>query len=193
LSGVIEKFHYLRLGLAIVLSFIGVKMLIVIAHVEIPIVISLAVVLTVMLASVAASLIWPKEIVRATKIRLEGADPPVFILSGTGRLAHLVIYAPPPSELEGNQDLSLAESPWKTLWEIEPIGGYERARKIEDIGAVRYGVVPAGYKQNYPDNGVGPPALVRGNKYEYWFDTADAPHARNCFVIRGHRAVEVVD
>ena len=191
LSGVIDKFHYLRLGLAIVLTFIGVKMLIVIAHVEIPIEISLAVVLTVMFASVAASLIWPKEIVRATQVRLEGTNPLVFVLSGTGTLAHLVIYA--PQQCAGDQDLSLAETPWETLWEIEPIGGYLKARKIEDIGAVQYGVVPAGYKQNYPGNGVGPPALVRGNKYEYWFDTADAPHARNYFVIRGHRAVECVD
>ena len=193
LSGVIDKFHYLRLGLAIVLTFIGVKMLIVIAHVEIPIEISLGVVLTVMFASVAASLIWPKEIVRATQVRLEGTNPLVFVLSGTGTLAHLVIYAPQQSNVECHQDLSLAETPWEALWEIEPIGGYLKARKIEEIAAVQYGVVPAGYKQNYPGNGVGPPALVRGNKYEYWFNTADAPHARNYFVIRGHRAVEVVD
>jgi len=53
--------------------------------------------------------------------------------------------------------------------------------------------VPAGYKQMRPNNGVGPEALIKGQKYEYWFDTAHAPHARNYFVIRGSRAVEVVD
>src|SRR5204862_858287 len=66
LAGVLNKFHYLRLGLAIVLTFIGVKMLIVIGHVEIPIWISLVMVLSVLMASTVASIIWPKEIVRAT-------------------------------------------------------------------------------------------------------------------------------
>jgi tellurite resistance protein TerC len=197
LAGVLQKFHYLRLGLAIVLSFIGVKMLIVIGHVEIPIWISLAVVLGVLLASVVASLIWPKEIVRATKIRLEGANPPVFNLSGTGTLTHLVIYAVEKSEIADGQSLPLGdaapETLCETLWEIEPIDGYESGRKIEDIGAVQYGVVPPGYKQTHPDNGTGPAGLAAGNKYEYWVDTSDAPHARNYFIIRGSRAVKVED
>jgi tellurite resistance protein TerC len=88
LAGVIERFHYLRSGLAVVLSFIGVKMLIVMAHVEIPIHISLLVVVGVLLASVFASMIWPKEVVRATQVRIDGANPPVFLLSGSGTLAH---------------------------------------------------------------------------------------------------------
>src|SRR6266480_39002 len=74
LSGVIEKFHYLRMGLAIVLTFIGVKMLIVIGHVEIPIWVSLVVVLTVLAASVLASVIWPKIKMLATKVKLVGAN-----------------------------------------------------------------------------------------------------------------------
>jgi len=189
LAGVLEKFHYIRVGLAIVLTFIGVKMLIVIAHVEIPIWISLVVVITVMTASVLASLIWPKQSVLATKVRLEGANPPVFVLSGTGTLAQLVIYAPRQSDGDDEQNLTLGEP----LWEIQPIGGYPRARKLEDLCTVQYGVVPAGYTQTHPASGSGPSALVSGSKYEYWFDTADAPCARKYFVIRGNRAVEVVD
>ncbi len=61
LAGVVEKFQYLRMGLAIVLTFIGVKMLIEALHVVIPVWISLIVVATVLLSSVAASLIWPKD------------------------------------------------------------------------------------------------------------------------------------
>src|SRR5882672_11226407 len=61
LAGVVEKFQYLRTGLAIVLSFIGVKMLIVYWHLEIPIHISLIVVVGVLLTSIIASMIWPKE------------------------------------------------------------------------------------------------------------------------------------
>ena len=61
LAGVVERFHYLKLGLAIVLTFIGAKMLVVAAGINIPIKISLAVVGVTLLGAVAASLIWPKE------------------------------------------------------------------------------------------------------------------------------------
>jgi tellurite resistance protein TerC len=60
LAGVVEKFQYLRMGLAIVLTFIGVKMLIEGFYV-IPVWVSLLVVATVLLTSVAASILWPKE------------------------------------------------------------------------------------------------------------------------------------
>jgi tellurite resistance protein TerC len=61
LAGVVEKFQYLRMGLAIVLTFIGVKMLIEAFHLIIPVWISLLVVATVLLGSVAASILWPKK------------------------------------------------------------------------------------------------------------------------------------
>ncbi len=82
LAGVVEKFHYLKIGLGIVLGFIGVKMLLPLLvkilaaglHAigfdrpvpfmhrfeEIPILFALAFVGFVLLASVAASLIWPR-------------------------------------------------------------------------------------------------------------------------------------
>jgi tellurite resistance protein TerC len=61
LAGVVEKFHYLKIGLAIVLTFIGAKMLIVALHIHIPIWISLVFVAVVLLSSVVASLIWAKH------------------------------------------------------------------------------------------------------------------------------------
>jgi tellurite resistance protein TerC len=61
LAGVVEKFQYLRMGLAIVLTFIGVKMLIEVFHIVIPVWISLVVVASVLLVSVAASILWPKN------------------------------------------------------------------------------------------------------------------------------------
>lgn len=60
LAGVVEKFHYLRMGLATVLTFIGVKMIISFT-VHIPIWASLIFVAAVLLSSVAASLLWPKD------------------------------------------------------------------------------------------------------------------------------------
>ncbi|MEP6922485.1 MAG: TerC family protein, partial [bacterium] len=61
LAGVVEKFQYLKMGLAIVLTFIGVKMLVVAVHIIIPIWISLIFVAVVLLGSVVASLMWPKH------------------------------------------------------------------------------------------------------------------------------------
>ena len=61
LAGVVEKFQYLRMGLAIVLTFIGAKMLIEALHIVISVRVSLVVVATVLLASVAASILWPKD------------------------------------------------------------------------------------------------------------------------------------
>ena len=61
LAGVVEKFQYLKMGLAIVLTFIGMKMLVVAVGIHIPIWISLAFVATVLLSSVVASLLWPKD------------------------------------------------------------------------------------------------------------------------------------
>ncbi len=74
LAGVVEKFHYLKIGLAIVLTFIGSKMLIVAAGVHIPVGISLGVVAVVLLGSVAASFIWPQHAERDIDIDL----PPDF-------------------------------------------------------------------------------------------------------------------
>jgi tellurite resistance protein TerC len=59
LAHVVTKFHLLKYGLAIILTFVGVKMMI--EHwVHIPILVSLGVVLGVLALSIVASLIWPK-------------------------------------------------------------------------------------------------------------------------------------
>lgn len=59
LAGVVEKFRYLRTGLAIVLTFIGIKMLVVALGFHIPIWVSLGFVALVLLGSVVASLLIP--------------------------------------------------------------------------------------------------------------------------------------
>jgi tellurite resistance protein TerC len=60
LAGVVDKFVYLKLGLSLVLIFIGAKMLL--EHfVHLPIVASLGVVGAVLAASILASLRWPRD------------------------------------------------------------------------------------------------------------------------------------
>ena len=60
LAGVIHKFHYLKLGLSIVLVFVGTKMLIAEFY-KIPIVVSLLVVAAVLAAAITLSLMYPKK------------------------------------------------------------------------------------------------------------------------------------
>ena len=59
LAGIVQRFHYLKLGLAFVLMFVGVKMLLGHTAYAIPIVWSLAVIGMILVISVAASLLRP--------------------------------------------------------------------------------------------------------------------------------------
>lgn len=61
LAGVIHKFHYLKLGLAAVLVFVGTKMLLADLY-KVPIAISLGVIALVITGSVVASLMFPKKL-----------------------------------------------------------------------------------------------------------------------------------
>lgn len=60
LAGVINKFHLLKLGIAAVLTFVGVKMLLS-AKVQIPIHFSLLVVVGLLAISVIASIVFPRD------------------------------------------------------------------------------------------------------------------------------------
>ncbi|HYH08008.1 MAG TPA: TerC family protein [Thermoanaerobaculia bacterium] len=71
LAGVIDKFHFLKYGLAIVLLFVGVKM-IVAEWYKVPIGASLGVIAGVLTLSVIASVMWPKVPEIPEKPDLEG-------------------------------------------------------------------------------------------------------------------------
>ncbi len=60
LAGVMDKFHLLKIGLGIVLAFVGVKMLLGHTAYKIDTLVSLVVIIAVLAASVLASFIWPK-------------------------------------------------------------------------------------------------------------------------------------
>jgi tellurite resistance protein TerC len=71
LAGVIDKFHYLKYGLAVVLLFVGVKMVIAEWY-HMPIGLSLGVIASVLTLSVIASVIWPKHVeLEATATAIE--------------------------------------------------------------------------------------------------------------------------
>ncbi|MEO8380711.1 MAG: TerC family protein [Acidobacteriota bacterium] len=70
LVGVIDKFHFLNIGLALVLLFVGIKMVIMDFY-KLPIAISLGVIAAFLVGSVVASIIWPKH------VDLEVSSPPL--------------------------------------------------------------------------------------------------------------------
>jgi tellurite resistance protein TerC len=61
LAGIMNYFHYLKLGLAFVLIFVGAKMTLIGVY-KIPIDVSLGVVAAILTLSVLASLIWPRHV-----------------------------------------------------------------------------------------------------------------------------------
>jgi len=62
LAGVMDKFHYLKIGLGVVLAFVGVKMLLAHTAWKIPTVLSLGVVVGILAVSVVVSLLRPKKV-----------------------------------------------------------------------------------------------------------------------------------
>ena len=80
LAGVIEKFHYLKIGLSVVLTLIGVKMLAepfvigTLVGKNTLIFISLGAVAVILLASAGASVLWPKD----AETNIEVDLPPDF-------------------------------------------------------------------------------------------------------------------
>ncbi|HEX6938048.1 MAG TPA: TerC family protein [Longimicrobiales bacterium] len=74
LAGIIDKFHYLQLGLSVVLVFIGAKMLLADVY-HVPTAASLGVVASVLAVSVAASLLFPKQTEEKTPMRRDPLRP----------------------------------------------------------------------------------------------------------------------
>ena len=79
LAGVMQLFHYLKYSLAIILGFIGVRMLL---HdvIKIPIEIALGVVFALLALAIVASVLWPKKeeigpAVEPLKAKPGGTDP----------------------------------------------------------------------------------------------------------------------
>jgi len=66
LAGVMDKFHFLKIGLGAVLAFVGVKMLLGHSPYKIDTLVSLGVIVAVLTGSVVASLLWPKKATTAT-------------------------------------------------------------------------------------------------------------------------------
>ena len=60
LAGVMQLFHHLHYGLAVILGFVGLKMILSDFY-KIPVTVSLGVIMGVLTLSIVASLVWPKK------------------------------------------------------------------------------------------------------------------------------------
>jgi tellurite resistance protein TerC len=77
LASVVHKFHYLKYGLAVILSYVGTKMLIA-NWVHVPILLSLGVIVGVLALSVIASLLWPQSAIEVPREKHEGPTGSIF-------------------------------------------------------------------------------------------------------------------
>ena len=115
----------------------------------------------------------------ATDVTLQGGNPPVFVLSGSGEVLGFGICR--SAESTGQK------SP--CVWEIKP---RESPRDYASkLGKITYGEVPKGYIQVTPPSGATAPALSPGTRYEFSVTTQNAPHAYGSFEIRDGKAVLV--
>jgi tellurite resistance protein TerC len=85
LAGMVDKFRYLKIGLALVLIFVGVKMTLV-DVVKIPAFVSLAAITTMLGASIVASLIKAQRVSKkAATATTTSAPPPIAGQNQGGR------------------------------------------------------------------------------------------------------------
>jgi hypothetical protein len=124
---------------------------------------------------------------RRTVVKIEGGNPPIFVLSGSGRLDEVIIFGPERERIVESDPFDETYAIWKLVGEKRGEAGMAQ---VEDLHAVTYGVVPKGYKQVKPEAGT-PPPLRPGKRYGYWFVTVNAPWGAGYFEIRDGKAVAV--
>jgi hypothetical protein len=119
---------------------------------------------------------------RRTMVKLEGGNPPTFVLYGSGNLVEFSIGR----DLQDKTLNPSKRSP--VIWKLTPTS--RDGEKVENIGRIVYGVVPHGYRQAIPAEGQ-PPELIAGNYYYYYVETINAPHADGDFEIKDGKPVRV--
>ena len=77
LAGVMDKFHYLKIGLGVVLTFVGVKMILAHTAWKIDTLVSLGVIVVILATSVVMSLLRPKKVVVPAPVSKSIPAPPV--------------------------------------------------------------------------------------------------------------------
>jgi tellurite resistance protein TerC len=106
LANVIDKFHYLKYGLAIVLTYVGVKMIVTAFDIHIPTWLSLTIIGVVLLSSVGLSLLFPKENEEVSPVTHDPLHPPATppLIGGESRGVINGERSRPEAEVPGETD-----------------------------------------------------------------------------------------
>src|SRR2546428_6704979 len=107
---------------------------------------------------------------RKTTVRVEGGNPPTFVLSGSGRLDEVLIFSPEAEATAQSSPFDETHAIWKIVGEKRGEEGMSPVNSLR----LTYGTPPKGYQQVKPQGGP-PPTLIEGKRYGYWFVTVNAP------------------
>jgi|SRR5690349_14057676 len=137
-------------------------------------------------ATIIASLLTSCMRERPTSIQVTGGSPPVFLLSGSGKLSSFSIYLVPDRPELMKQPFSEQSPIWGFKAQPDSLSG----NLVEKLERLSYGLVPAGYKQTVPSNGAAP-RLETGKTYFFDCRTTGAPGLGGFFRVEEGKAVAV--
>ena len=114
----------------------------------------------------------------ATKLSMKESLPPTFLITGNGILTSIRVRGP-------DRQRDAAGEAQYLYWVID-LKDYDGSQVAGRLGSVRYGEIPKGYVQRYPEKGEAPP-LVENEHYYVRLVTSDAPNDDGYFTIRNGR------
>ena len=114
-----------------------------------------------------------------TRIKVTGGSMPTIGLSGGGTITDFTIYGPQQRSGTGREAF--------IVWQLRPVSSSD---SLNEIGEIKYGKIPNGFKQTYPEDDVPPPQLKEGESYMLQILTDGAPMGQVMFEIHDGKAVE---
>jgi hypothetical protein len=135
------------------------------------------------LFAVASLFVWVASAISCevpTKLSMREGLPPTFLVTGNGILTSIRVRGPNKQRDAMGEDQYL-------YWVIE-LKDYDGSQVVGRLGSVKYGEIPKGYVQIYPENGATPP-LNENEHYSVHFVTTDAPHDDGYFMVHDGRVV----
>lgn len=136
-----------------------------------------------------------------TRVRVSRDNPPKFTFSGNGILAQMYVSGPYTLDemklVVGIGDKVITKEELlkikqvigenRTLWQLDPGAG----KHVSDLPTIIYGVLPAEFKQVYPENNVKPSPLLEGKYYSVSVPSHNANSRMTYFVVKDGNIVEV--
>ena len=113
-------------------------------------------------------------------IKIDNQVPPGFKFEGRGAIPFLVVHelqAPNPEDMSGAT----------VIWDIRP---NDLAHATIPVGPIKYGVLPDGFVQKVPLEGL-PPALQEGKFYQVGGPPIEMPNGYLRFTIQNGKPVRL--